>query len=278
MSEGSRSEASRATTTGASAAPVQSVKRAVDLLEAVAAHDGSASLAELSRATGLHKTTAWRLLATLRDAGLVRHVPGEERYSLGSRALALGDRARVQLLPVPVVRGVLVRLRDRTNETCHLAVPEGPGLVYVEKVESNQTVRIASSVGARLPLHCTALGKAYLAFQRDDVLADRLSVLDLTRRTDRTVTDRARLQRELERVRANGFALDDRENELQTRCVGAPIVNADGIAVAAISVSAPVARFSLAAARAIGPVVQDAADELGAAMASSRSGSRAVRR
>lgn len=251
--------------------PVQAVARAVSLLDAIAVHEHGASLTEVSAATGLHKSTAWRLLATLREAGLVRYLPDVERYSLGSKALELGDRARAQLLPVPVVRAVLVRLRDETNETCHLAVPEGSGLVYVEKVESTQAVRIASSVGARLALHCTALGKAYLAFQRPEVVEDRLSVLSLEQRTERTITDVDQLRRELKRVRERGFALDDRENELQMRCVGAPIFGRDGTAVAAISVSAPVARFSIGDAKSTGQLLVDAAEELSSSL---RSGDR----
>jgi DNA-binding IclR family transcriptional regulator len=250
--------------------PVQAVSRAVALLDAIASRDVGASLAELSRQTGLHKTTAWRLLATLRDSGLVRYLEDEEQYTLGSKALEFGVRARAQMLPVPVVRAVLVRLRDRINETCHLAVPEGAGLVYVEKVESTQAVRIASSVGARLPLHCTALGKSYLAFQREDVIEDRLSVLELGARTERTITDTDRLRRELQRVRERGFAIDDRENELQMRCVGAPIIGEDGTAVAAISVSAPVARFSVEEAKTTGRLLLEAADELGTSVRSAK--------
>lgn len=249
---------------------VQAVSRAVALLEAIASRDAGASLTELSGQTGLHKTTAWRLLATLRDTGLVRYLEDEGRYTLGSKALQLGVRARVQMLPVPVVRAVLVRLRDRVNETCHLAVPEGAGLIYVEKIESTQAVRIASSVGDRLSLHCTALGKSYLAFQREDVIDDRLSVLHLVARTDWTITDTGTLRRELQRVRERGFAIDDRENESQMRCVGAPIIGEDGTAVAAISVSAPVARLSLQAAKVTGQLLREAAEELGASVRSAK--------
>lgn len=243
--------------------PVQSVARALALIDVIASSDMGASLVELSRETGLHKSTVWRLLATLRDSGIVRYVKDEERYTLGSKALELGARARSQMFPGSVVRAVLVRLRDRTDETCHLAVPEGAGLVYVEKVESTQAVRIASSVGERLLMHCTALGKSYLAFQREEVIDDRLLVLELEARTSRSITEKARLRRELGRVRERGFAIDDRENESQMRCVGAPVIGEDGTAIAAISVSAPVARLSLQAATMTGKLVMDAATELG---------------
>lgn len=256
---------------GAVTQPVRAVQRAALILDALANTDKPASLGALSNATGLHKTTVWRLLATLTGQGLARYVPEAEGYALGARLLALGEQARTQMLPGPVAHSVLTKLRDRTNETTHLAVPDGAAMVYLEKVESRQTVRIASYVGARLRLHSTSLGKAYLAFQPERTLSELLDEIELEPVTDRTITDLPELRTELQRTRERGYALDDRENEPEMRCIGAPVLGPDGSALAAVSVSAPSSRLTMRGVPQAAAAVMDCA----AALSSSLSGSDA---
>lgn len=224
---------------------MQSLNRAIDVLEAVGASVPGLTLTELSDEVQLHKSTAHRILSTLLERGVVARVDGSGKYTLGIHLLELGEKARRRLLPIEAVRTRLRVFRDRFDETTHYAVPQGHYLVYVEKFESSRSVRIASSVGSRLELYCTALGKAFLAHQDRDYIEDYLSTCPFVLHTERTITTPRGLLRELAKVRQAGYAVDDRENEDEIRCVGAPIIGNDGRAIAAISTSAPASRFTL---------------------------------
>ena len=243
---------------------VQSVLRAAQLLSALRETHRGATLTELGEVTGLHKSTAHRLLATLRETGFVRYLPVDGLYVLGTELLRLGDAARHQILPGAQAHTFLVALRDETGETVHLGVPDESGLVYADKVESTQAVRIASRVGASMALHCTSLGKSYLAFQPQARIESFLAGAPFPVRTERTITQAPKLRSELGRVRAQGYAIDDRENEEDMRCVAAPILDSDGIALAAVSVSAPANRVPQSRIPALSEAVQRAAGAISA--------------
>jgi IclR family KDG regulon transcriptional repressor len=247
---------------GAALSTVQSVERASQLLLALGECPQGAALSELSLRTGLHKSTARRLLLTLSSVGLVRQVPPDDHYTLGARVPALGRAAQVHLLIGPAAHGILVELRDQTTETVHLAVPDRFEIVYLEKVESHQSVQAASRVGYRAPLYCTGLGKAYLAFQPSDVRAEYIATTTLIRRTPTTFTDPAMFVEELAKIRRRGYATDDEENEGGVRCVAAPVLNASGVSVAAISLMAPAGRLSKTRMAKMGELVNLAAMKL----------------
>lgn len=246
---------------------IQSLTRAFAVVEVLSHHDQGATLAEITAATGMNRTTVWRLVASLRELGVVRD-GRDGRLTLGPRLVYLGAVARRQLLVSPEVPAILLRLRDNTSETCHLAAPEGMHMVYLEKVESTQTVRAASRVGGYLDLHCTALGKAFLAFAEDAVRESLLGRMTLTARTPQSFTDPAALRADLERTRARGWALDDEENERDMRCVAAPVLDNHGHAVAAVSVSVPIGRLPVAELPALAAQVATAAAELSRALIS----------
>jgi DNA-binding IclR family transcriptional regulator len=220
------------------------VDRACSLLFALGATPGGASLARLSRETGLHKSTACRLLATLAAAGLVRQVPPDDRYLLGAALPALGDAARAHLLDGHLVHAVLTWLRDETGETVHLGMPDRFELVYLDKVESGQSLQVASRIGARAPLYCTGLGKAYLANVSPQVLADFLSTVRLERRTPHTIVDPDLFRVEMATIRRRGWSVDDVENEIGVRCVGAAVLDDGRTPVAGVSVTAPATRMT----------------------------------
>ncbi|MDX6335248.1 MAG: IclR family transcriptional regulator, acetate operon repressor [Streptosporangiaceae bacterium] len=243
---------------------VQSVERAAALLLALAEFPRGASLSELSAATGLHKSTARRLLLTLSAKALVRQVPPADHYTLGARVPALGQAAQRHLLLGPVTHRILVELRNETVETVHLATPDKFELVYLEKVQSHWAIQASSRIGARTPLYCTGLGKAYLAFQPREVWADYIDATELRRKTPTTLTDPAALIEELSKIRRNGYAWDNEENEPGVRCVGAPVLNSACISVAAISVMAPTARLPTARVAELGSQVKAAAARLAA--------------
>jgi IclR family transcriptional regulator, acetate operon repressor len=170
-------------------------------------------------------------------------------------------------------------LRDRTHETVHLAIPDSSKMVYLDKFESPQPVRLASRVGQQVLLHCTALGKAYLAALPETEQLAMVRSLELERRTDRTITDRDELLQELRTGWRRGFTVDDVENEAGVRCVGAVLLDRLDRPVAAISVSAPTSRFSEEEALRVGPWCADTAKTISAELGSIsglRSGSRSA--
>src|SRR5256886_7938036 len=190
---------------------VQSVDRALDLLEALATADGEVSITALAARTGLHVSTVHRLLATLLRRGYVRQNPETSRYYAGAKLATLAEgRSRYGELRLRA-RPLLRSLTESTRETANLVVLDDMQAVYIETVPSPQVVRLFTSIGNRTPLHATGAGKvllANLATARRDVLIERL---DLRGYTPRTITDRAGLRRALDDVRERGYAIDDEE-------------------------------------------------------------------
>jgi DNA-binding IclR family transcriptional regulator len=240
-----------------------SVERAFELLDRIAAagSDGL-TLAQLAAGVPTAKSTTHRYVATLLELGVVRR-DSASRLHLGLRlvelagALLEGDNLRSAAEPV------LHELMARTGETVHLGVPAEGHVVYIAKVESPQSLRLVSRIGARIPLHCSAMGKALLAQLEPDALA---SALDRPRdvRTMHTLTSADALLAELDKVRIAGVAIDDEENELGVRCIGTVVHgNGNGTApVGAISVSAPATRMTHERCAEVTPAVLAAAEEI----------------
>src|SRR3989442_2021987 len=227
---------------------VQSVDRALDLLEALVAAEGEVAITTLATRTGLHVSTVHRLLATLLRRGYVRQNPETSRYYAGAKLATLSEgRSRfgeLRLRARPLLRG----LTEATRETANLVVLDDLQAVYIETMPSPQVVRLFTSVGNRTPLHATGAGKALLAnlpAVRRDALLERL---DLRGDTARTLVDRAVLRRTLDEGREKGYALDDEEYDEGVRSVAVPVMpapgreSAAGAPVTALSSSAPASR------------------------------------
>jgi IclR family transcriptional regulator, KDG regulon repressor len=238
-----------------------SVERAFELLDRIAAagSDGL-TLAQLAAGVPTAKSTTHRYVATLLELGAVRR-DGAGRLQLGLRlvelagALLEGDNLRSAAEPV------LHELVARTGETVHLGVPADGHVVYIAKVESPQSVRLVSRIGARIPMHCSAMGKALLARMDEPALA---LAFERPRdvRTIHTITSADALHTELVKVRAAGVAIDDEENELGVRCIGTVVLGAGSEPVGAISVSAPANRMTHERCAEIAPAVIGAAGEI----------------
>jgi IclR family acetate operon transcriptional repressor len=222
---------------------VQSVARALALLEAVGARE-EVALSVLAREAGLRPSTAHRLLATLIDCGYVVQDARSGRYRLSHKVVEL---AGVPELRVARLRAVaqphLEAIRDRSDETTNLVVLEGHTVAYVGQAESARAVRMFTELGRRVVAHATGGGKALLAFQPEQVRAALLAAAPYARLTQHTITTRAALRKELAAVRARGYAVEREEHAVDVGCVGVPVLDADGHAIAAISVSAPLARL-----------------------------------
>lgn len=256
-----------------------SLRRALTILEVLA--DGGVgrplSLGELAGAIGLHKSTTLRLLAPLLGASLVQRSADGSGYSLGPATIRLGQAYLDGVDLRSAAQPALAELAQATGETVHLVVYDLPSVVYVEKIDSSRAVRMHSRVGDRQPVYCTAVGKAYLSQLSEDQVAAAVGP-DLRRRTPNTITDLSALTEELERIAAQGFAIDNEENEMEIRCVGAVARDHTGAASAGVSVSAPASRLSLAQARKLGPTVMAAASDISAALGNAEALARRAKR
>lgn len=217
---------------------VQSVHRALDVLEALAAAGGTASLRDLATACGLPAPTLHRLASTLVDRGYLRQAH-DRRYSLGSRLVPLGADAHALLgeRALPVLRG----LAELTGESANLAVLTQGRAEYVAQAPGRHTMRIFTEVGNRVALHCTGVGKALLAALPPAQACRLIGTAPLTARTAATITGPAALHAEITLIRARGYALDEGEMEVGVRCVA---VGVPGAAPMAVSVSGPAARMT----------------------------------
>lgn len=236
-----------------------SLRRALAIVEFVRslpAGSGGATLTELAEAVGINKSSVLRLATPLMEAGLLDRDGASGRFRLGAAALSLWQACLDQLDLRSVAANHLRGLVRRTGHTCHLVLLDGRDVVYADKVENTTTVRMASRIGARMPAYRTAVGKAMLAFSPADLVADVLAD-GLAPATEHTITSPGAFHEELRRVRRRGYAIDDRENEPEVRCVAAPVFDHNRDPVAAISVSALVSRLPPARVRELGPQVAE---------------------
>jgi IclR family acetate operon transcriptional repressor len=230
------------------------VAKAMSIVEILAAKaEVGVGLSELSALIGMPKSSTHRYMATLQSVGLAER-NGGDRFRLGTRVIELAGSFLANSDLRSESQATLDELADMTGETVHLAVPSGTGVVYIAKIESKHTLGMSSHIGARLPMHCTALGKAILAFSAPErlqaVLAERPEA-----RTAHTITSPEALRAELVTVRSQGFALDNEENEVGICCVGAPIIDYTGNAIAAISISGPRERMNRERTIQLGPLL-----------------------
>lgn len=234
----------------------------VDLLTSKAGE--GLTLAEASAHLKVSKSTAHRYLTTLEELKVAER-DAKDGFRLGPKLIEV---AGVFLSKHDLARAsqpTLERLASETEETAHLAAPLGTSVVYLAKVEGPHSVRMVSQIGTRNPMHCTALGKAILAYSPPDKLQHVLHE-GLSQRTPNSITSAEALFAELERVRASGFAVDDQENEMGVRCAGAPVFDLTGRVVGALSVSGPASRLTADRCRALGPAVAQAALEVSRGM------------
>ncbi|MFG3442593.1 IclR family transcriptional regulator [Nonomuraea sp. NPDC047897] len=241
-----------------------SLRRALAVLDQVRASSGL-TLTQLAEAVDLSKSTVLRLTVPLVEARLLERDRRTGAYRLGHGTLELGQAYLSGLDLRAVAAEESHRLVAEVRETVHLVVYEPPHVVYIDKVENETNVRMASRIGSRGPLHSTAVGKAILAWLPDDTVDG----LDLKVMTRHTISDPARLRADLASVRRRGYSVDDRENEPEVRCVGAPIFNHTGAVVAAISLSGLSSRITAARVRELGPMVAAAASRISRKLGSS---------
>ena len=222
-------------------------------------------LSDVARATNLPTSTVHRILQELVQLGWVRET-GDRGYALGARLFALvgqaGDESQLARLGRPIISA----LCEQTGHTIHLAVRQGDEAVYVDKLDGRRAYQMRSRIGLSIPLHCTAIGKAVLAALPDEDIAEIARRTGLARRTAHTITDSDELLRHLRAVRRLGFAIDDQENELHTRCIGAAVVDSRGAPIGGVSLSSLVFDLDKKKINRIAPLVVDAGAALSEAL------------
>ena len=217
--------------------PSVAVERALAMLEAVAAESEGLSNAEISRKLQIPKSSASYILRTLEKQAYLNRDPDTGKYRVGLKILSLSRGALSGIDVREVALPIMRHLMEKTNLTCHLAILDGPEAVYIEKVEPQGFIRMDTWVGRRMRVHATSVGKALVAHIPEERLQKILADRGMEKRTPKTITTVPRLLKELEKVRSQGYAIDDEENNVGARCLGAPVFNQSGGIEASVGLS-----------------------------------------
>jgi IclR family acetate operon transcriptional repressor len=240
---------------------IQSLDKGLHLLEVVEKFDHPPSLKDLHLQLGWEQATIHRLLTTLVRRGYLVRDETEKRYKLGWKIYSLYGSMREKLSIQEIARPYLVKLSKETGESAHLAMASEGFMVFIETVQGSELVTVNTQIGDRVPMYCTAIGKAYLAY---DMEADIHTMYKetLPQYTEHTVETVAELAERLGEVRKVGYAFDDEEYISGIRCAAAPILDESGSPIASIGVSGPKYRLPIRKCREHGNVVRSIALEI----------------
>jgi DNA-binding IclR family transcriptional regulator len=222
---------------------IRSVAKALTIINILAESKRSMPLAEIAAKMAMAKSTIHGLLSTLRDYGYVEQSDFDGNYRLGIILFEIGSKVADNWNVRKVAAPYIQKLVEETGETVHLVVLDKDEVLYIDKHESTQSLRIVSEIGSRLPAHCTGVGKALLAFIPPTEVKRIIAAKGLKRYTKNTITEPEKLEAELERIRRQGYAEDNEEIMESLRCVAVPIWDYNGKACAAISISGPLTRM-----------------------------------
>lgn len=244
---------------------VQSVSKALRILEVLAdCPRGEMGISEVARVLGWHRTTAYRFMQTLVEEGYVQYLPEGERYRLTFKLVGLANRMVNRLDIRQVARPHLVNLVQKWQINAHLAVLEDGEVVFIDRLDCNKPLRTHFHIGRRAPAHATAVGKVLLADLEGEALREIIRKRGLRRFTPLTVCDEEALLRELNEVRARGYAVDRGEHNHDVACVAAPVRDVTGRAVAGISLSGSVSEIFGQDIEALGRSVRETAMRISA--------------
>lgn len=236
---------------------ITALQRGLRLLDLFATAERGLTAAELARRSGLPVSTVHRFLVNLESSGFLTY-SSSGTYHLGVACFSLGQAALGQFDIRRISLRYLQNLNQQTRETIHLTMRHGLSVVYIDKLDSPEPLRIHSRIGASVPLYCTAVGKVLLAYMPDEEREGILPQLDLRRFTPNTIRSLHELRMQLQGVRRIGYACDIEEHELHIRCVAAPIWDHTGTVTASLSLTAPAVRMPVTRLRQLAPLIQEA--------------------
>lgn len=224
---------------------VRAVERALQILESFSDENPERGVSEIAQLVDLHKATTFRIVTTLVNFGFLERTADGQKYRLGLRLASLGcnviNRLDLRREALPYMQ----RLVDQWGEPCDLSIFDQGHVFYIEMMQGSHALTVSAAVGKRLPAHCTASGKVFLAFLPEEELAVLLKERPLTSFTEKTITSPHKLRQQLEQVRRLGYSLDDEEFEVGVRAVSAPIRNQHGSVIAAMGIPSPASRVTI---------------------------------
>ena len=218
---------------------VQVIDRAFDILEILCIEREGLGVTEIGNRLALHKSTVHRILSAMAERGYIEKASEKGVYKIG---LKLVEISSVYLNNVELkteARPYLSELTSKMNQPTHLATLNGNDVVYIDKVEVVNSIRLYSQIGLRVPVYCSALGKSLLSGLSDAEVEEKIAKVQMLPYTKATITDKTEFLRQVKQVRQRGWALDDEEHEAGVRCIAAPVFDYRGKAIAAVSVSGP---------------------------------------
>jgi PcaR/PcaU/PobR family beta-ketoadipate pathway transcriptional regulator len=221
---------------------VKSLEKGLQLLLLLSGHPGALSLDKITQASGLNKTTCFRLIKTMQELGFVEQELNSKMYRLGPKNISLGAAAMQGLSLRRLALPYMQKLKDSTKETVNLSVLDGTEVVFIERLEASHILSTHHRIGDRLPAYCTCMGKAILAYLPEEKLLPILERIKFEAKTPRTVKNKKALLEELARIREEGLAFNREELEKGLCAVAAPIMGYAGEAVAGLNIAFPLTR------------------------------------
>lgn len=245
---------------------VQSLTRALSILNVIAENSSGLTLTGISRALGLAPSTTHRLLTTLQEERYVQYDRDNSHWQIGMQAFVTGNGFLSSRDLVGVARPFMRRMMEENGETVNLAISEGDDVIYMAQVESREMMRVYSKPGNKVPLHCSGVGKAIMMLMPSTDIERIATQKGLPKLTDKTLTDLASLKAELTLSKKQGFAVDDEEHAVGLRCVASVIYDEYAEPLAALSISGPAARISTERLIELGETVRHFAENITAAL------------
>lgn len=241
---------------------VQTLERSLDILEVLAQAEEPLGVTEIGSRINLHKSTVHRIIGTLCYRGYVEKEKDTDRYRLGLKIMELGISCVNDLEIRAVAEPYLAEVVKRFDETVHLVLFDDAEIVYIDKKESSQVIGMRSHVGKRAPMHCTAVGKAILAFLPQEEILQIIKAKGLPKFTQKTIITTENLFKELEIIKQTKIGHDDEENEVGIICLGTPVFHYSGRVIGGVSVSGPATRMLEKGLDAIGDELRWAGKEI----------------
>lgn len=252
--------------------PVRALEKGLNILEYLSRVREEIDLSSLAKQVRIPKSTLLRFLNTLRKYNFVQQDSKTQKYQIGWAFIYLGKIASDFFTLPNVVRPYLEELAQRTGETASLVVREGDHAVYIDQVVSQNIIKGIPPIGSRLGLHCTASGKMLLSALSDEELHRFLRARVLEKKTEKTITRKSVLKREVKKIALQGYAFDDEETEIGGRCVAAPVLDREGKIVAALSIVGPTSRIRETDLERLAKIVKEIAARASTALGYSTKG------
>jgi len=242
---------------------IQSIDRALQVLELYNLEKAEWGVTEISKALNIYKSNVHNILSTLTEKGFVKKDPKTDKYKLGIKFFELGSIVIKNMDLRKIAYPYIEKLSKEFNETVHLGVLDKGRVVSIEREESDKSLCSHIEIGKRTPLHCTAVGKAIMAYlSEDEVSLLIVKEKELEKFTENTITTKKDLENEFKKIREQGYAVDDMEHEEGVRCVAGPIRDYTGKVIASMSISGPAFRINESNIREISKKVKKYCDSI----------------